>query len=596
MRVGKSFEIEVESGFVELRKEAAEKGGQANAARVLAAPKREQLVKFQQLPFNLGSRSKSRMGPIAFAAANSAEEVVAVQILNAVERLNSGSNFFPNNTYPALQNIQGEESASTFEEQLIELFQNYPLALPFVQPSAETLAVQSFMAQQNHYPNRSLIGPGDYSDAVLKEYAFHSLSTALSSNIGHVDDSTGYGISPAVVPTFIGGKGWREVERSAARALQLLGVPVNVLENMLHGMPEASDVFCLTGFGPQRAHSYVPYPGDPSLRRLAPDPDRQRNADQHLDGLEGLPKAWIDGDLYKRERVKNTRESTRREWLFQLPETIDPQVYLLRKGGFEPEFRHRLRRIRLRTGYNVQTAFSPRSEAYGYPIGRYAWDILTDMDFSDYAAGKYMDDELFERAVERVFERPWFELDLQGPMDLQHDTEVALARAIIRGLVGVSPRRKGRRIYTSAVTLLGMSIVSGVPLVAFLEFGLNEWKRTGECWFNEKTLDDLDTLLELLGESETETLSGFVADQVAMVNMTMDKVAVIRQELEVRNSLTTTTPKGNWASKLRRTDNLLWSHRHANIWSIQETDDDGHITYRQLPDRTLIGLGHRDRE
>lgn len=573
MRIGRSFSTDIEK----TEEKVVLPSGNPRRTRVVGDMSLG--TKIQRLPFSAEKRSERATGSAALSTAPSLQDRRCVEAMNALERANSSATLFLPHPW--------EPEDSPLND-LVDKGSQY--------------AGEAYETQQQRFPNRSTIGPTDYTDETLKAYTWSSLRFALLAHPGHKDDENGNGVSPLIAATFLGCKNWEEIGRQSLRVLRLLGVPEQAL--ITKGYVRPNDALYLTGFGPGGNHNYDPFPPDTSLRTLAPDPTRHMTPDDHIQHLLRMSDETLDGEHLMRRKTSSVYQGGRRSWLSYLDMDIDPPTYLVHYGAFAAEHRHRLRKIRMRAGWLTELLLSEGALEMGYPIGNWSLVQLSQKNFVEYSTHKRVDDLLFRKAVRRVFEEDWTGLDLLGPSHLKHDTEVMMARAIIRTLTGEAKVRRNRNLHIAPAQLLGMSILCGIPIAAFIQFGIQELRRKGESFLDSDSVGKIIHLIDLLMESEatlppTMDAPGVevsIAEHVSMINETWEILEAQRQELQVLELLTSYAPRKAWAIKLRSHKNLLWSHGVPNAWMIEKIDEDDNIHHTQKPDRALYGVTPGDRD
>ena len=172
----------------------------------------------------------------------------------------------------------------------------------------------------------------------------------------------------------------------------------------------------------------------------------------------------------------------------------------------------------------------------------FMYQRLTEGNITGYRAAIAFDDELFSRAVRRVYERPWTELDFHANFtNLSHDVEVMIARRIIARLS--AGRRSVRSVICiSPVVLLGLALLTGIPAGKWVAFALQDLERRGETFITPETLDEV---IEMLSVSEVGMKAG------ACIAELRDYQAALRS--------TESEYKARFAWKLRRGTRPFWS-------------------------------------
>lgn len=119
---------------------------------------------------------------------------------------------------------------------------------------------------------------------------------------------------------------------------------------------------------------------------------------------------------------------------------------------------------------------------------------MTELAAKDRPLAPQITDHMFERAVRRVFEKPWADLDLSAdPKDAHLDAEVLVARRLIHRL-SVRTLKKHKM---SAVSLVGISLLTGISVANFTEFAVYDLRRRGETFITAETIEEAIEMLEV---------------------------------------------------------------------------------------------------
>lgn len=261
------------------------------------------------------------------------------------------------------------------------------------------------------------------------------------------------------------------------------------------------------------------------------------------------------------------------------------------EGPFVPELLHR----------------GAYAESMSRNISRMKWDVCVDAwrlfhlqpgEMQPYArniledelgAGHYADkvritDMKFSNAVNRVFRKSWADLELQGTAaELSNDVERAMARLIIKRLAGGGARASAKPIQVSAVTLVGIAMLTGLPINNLLTFAVQDFARRGETFISEQTFDDIDALIS---ESELGILH--------FGELARTEFNTLRMTFADWHKNESTQPIAVFARKLRLGSSILWSRQgfYHCTGSRQIPNSDGHyeLHYEPRLDVRLQGL------
>lgn len=339
-----------------------------------------------------------------------------------------------------------------------------------------------------HSGVRSLIGPARYSDRILEKYCRRLLKGAMGPASEFIKEP----ISPQLVPYLLGGMTWRSVEERCYRALYLLD-----FEAEPAGVPLLGDSVGLVGFGAHIRHDHTEY-------RISYDLD---NTEIRSDAVN-----------YK---VHN-HLSFRQDFLLNLPRNNSYAALLIRNGAYDDVLRRQIAGWRPEIMREAERLLDPEGgEMPTRAAGKRAPVKLEEFNFT--------------RSVKLVFEQDWDQLDLvcgdQGTA-LQ-DAEVLMARMIIQRL-GYAPQM-------TAECLVGMSLLTGISVVNWVQFAVKDRERRGETFISQATVERVIELCEYQ--------AGYTDDTDQQLRSALYALAD-----SVRFSV-----KRKWARRLASKINRLWS-------------------------------------
>lgn len=373
-------------------------------------------------------------------------------------------------------------------------------------------------AEAERQYGRSLFDPSVYSDRYLKLYLerLAPFATAHSSTVS-IDPP-----SPRLASYLLGGMTLLGLEELCHRAMEVLEVPTPEVDATL------SDAMAVIGFGEGADHT-------------------------HMDLLRAAEFNWKlseDEDVYlrRRETLKAKDASTvnnsvniRQDYLLYglLRHGSFPLQLLGGKGAYQGAEQQMIARIKPAILKEVADLFNgPQKDG----MTDFIYKRLVNGNLTAYRAAIAFDDELFSRAVSRMYEKPWSELDFHADFThLSQDVEVMVARRIISRM---SAGRRGSKkvICISAVVLLGLALLTGIPVGKWVAFALQDLSRRGETFV---TTDTLDEVIEMLEMSEVGMKAG----------------ACVAELREYQAALRSTQSefKARFAWKLRRGSRPFWS-------------------------------------
>lgn len=371
---------------------------------------------------------------------------------------------------------------------------------PEMHRAAMTLASSLLHAvYEDGVPARILISPARYSDKVLANYCQSLAKRALGSPGLDL-------VSPLLVPYLLGGMTYKGVEDLAHRAMEVMEFFPEPL-----GKPVMARALGTVGFGVGIPHIH---------------------SDDRVDATYVEPA---------KKRYNNLSHA--QEYLLDLPAGNSYARLLLDKGAYDAALRPALTAMKLEVLEEVDRLLSPHGG-----------------EMTPFAASKRLlftpTEQMFNRAVRRVFEKPWMDLDLIGDNDSRdHDGEVLIARLIIQRL----SHKVLKSEKLSATTLVGMSLLTGVSVANWAKFAVLDLSRRGETFITEETVRQV---IEIAGVSPYFTCAGELEDAAMMLRY---------QDLN----------KAKWARRLQSPNRQLWSTRgtfYQNGLTVE-----GNATYKHKP-------------
>lgn len=287
-------------------------------------------------------------------------------------------------------------------------------------------------------PARILISPASYSDKVLAKYCQGLAKAAFGAPSLDL-------LSPALVPYLLGGITHKGVEELAHRALEVMEFFPEPLDKS-----KQARWMNLVGFG-----SMVPH--------------------IHVDSTEAT--------LYGAKKKTHSHLSHRQEYLLRLPVPGSYARHLIDRGAYDDLLCRTLTGFKAEILDEAQRLLDPA----GGEMTEFAAKDRQSVELADRSM-------LFARAVRRVFEKPWAELDLSGDNgDRFEDLEVLIARLIIQRL----SHKVLKSDKLSATTLVGMSLLTGVSVANWAQFAVYDLRRRGETFLTADTLDEVVSIIEV---------------------------------------------------------------------------------------------------
>lgn len=293
------------------------------------------------------------------------------------------------------------------------------------------ILIDSLLAAQGHRvaSGNTLISPASLSDKALSNYGHNLLKYAVAD-----PESSVIGMqSPAIVPYLLGGIPLLGVETLVDRILEVM----EFFPQMEKGTFAASTK--LLGFAPWQTHAHVDL--------LEPVKDQKVSARQNYLLWDIRSGNWVDA--------------------------------LLTQGAYGATMRKRM------------TALKPDACAWVQDLLNPSADHMTPLAAKGREPVQIFDRD-FAVAVQRVYEKPWADLELTGDTSrtgITNDIQVLLARYIII--------RQATKVRMSAQTLVGISLLTGISIAKFTEFAVYDCKRRGETFITAETIDQAIELINM---------------------------------------------------------------------------------------------------
>lgn len=377
---------------------------------------------------------------------------------------------------------------------------------------------ERLQAEADRQYGRTLIDPSYFSDRYLKLYLERLAPFATAHSSTSLIDPP----SPRLAAYLLNGMTLMALEELCHRAMEVLEVTTPEVDATL------SDAMACVGFGEGANHT-------------------------HFDSLKASDFNWQlheDHDIYLRRRdkleaegaVKTTENlSIRQNFLIKdLPRNGSFAMGLLSgQGAYQAAEQQMIARIKPIILKEVADLFNGPTDM---GMSEFKYKELLGTNVSAYRAAIAFDNELFSRSVRRVYEKPWIELDFHADFsNLSTDVEVMIARRLIARM---SSGKRGVKkvICISAVVLLGLALLTGIPVGKWVAFALMDLSRRGETFITPETLDEVIEMLEM---SEVG-----VRAQACIAELREYQVALRSTENEF---------KSRFAWKLRRGTRPFWS-------------------------------------
>lgn len=383
-------------------------------------------------------------------------------------------------------------------------------------------------------PGRCLIGPDYYPDDTLVAYVRELSSTAL----GRVPTDRYHSVSPVTAQYLLGAVPLSRLCKLIDRLFSVLGLQIPPVSYR-----HTSNALCITGCGPNAFYDYrIPDP------RLAEDFARKEHF-MHGEAFfresnEDFRKRITEGQPL---RVMPERRNPVSNWYESI--TGQPLSYMLDKGAMQVahynKVTHHLPAIVL--NYYAQLNFCNED------IGRELKNRCGTWELPK------LESLMVEKALKAVFRDPWSQLDLEG--DPMNDFPVVLARSVIQALTGNAARFNPPAL--QAQYLLGLALLTGVPVTSFLRFGRDELVRTGMSFCDKETCIAMVDLLEECSFSDATPVSCEA------------ELEIVTHEFELAEQRSGVMEAKAFARMLRCSKNLLWSRKSSNVYHIDRFSSDG---------------------
>jgi hypothetical protein len=365
---------------------------------------------------------------------------------------------------------------------------------------------------------RTLVDPARYSRKYLRMYLerLAPFATAHSST-SNIDP-----VSPRLAAFLLGGMTLGALEVLCHDAMDVLEIPTPVVDATL------VDAMTHVGYGIHADHSHFDLlRADLFNWRLHEDHDAYLRRQGTLTYVEP-------------SRITTAMSQRQHYLVYELPHGASfASALLAGKGAYQGAEQQVIAKMKPFLLRDVTHLFNGPTDQ---GMTEFMYERLVDGNLTKYRQAIALDDAQFSRAVRRVYEKPWAELDFHATTShISDDVEVMIARMIISRLAS-SRRSQAKPVLISAVVLLGMALLTGIPICKWIAFALQELDRRGETFINDKTLDEVIEMLEM---SEIGQKAG-------------PCIAEIR-EYQVALRSTESEYKARFAWKLRRGSRPFWT-------------------------------------
>lgn len=296
-----------------------------------------------------------------------------------------------------------------------------------------------------------------------------------------------HAVSPLLVPALMGGMTFTTFEREAFKVLdEVLKVPYSLPPENRRSYLRDSTMIC--GFGAHLKHTPNENisPLEPFHRRVG-EKDLAFISRLHKTHLKPVPKAHEENGLNETQR-----------FLLKLTGDASYAASIMEFGAYQGElgtFIADMKEDVCRTaaialcleGGDITRPSALRMEAGLEGRG---------VKFCDRTQ---MTEAVWAQAVRMVFMRQWKDLNLAAVpagIEISHDTVKVVARLIISKMAkrlrmgAVAPKLPGQLV-------VAMSLLSGVPIVAFLRFVELDFYRRGECIMSPEGVADIQYVLDV---------------------------------------------------------------------------------------------------
>lgn len=349
-----------------------------------------------------------------------------------------------------------------------------------------------FSDQLAEHNGRSLIGPDRLNDKAFSSYVHALAPNALAdSRVPYYRPTP----SPKMVPYLLGGLPWSKVEQLIDRLRPVFGMDIDS-QFSVGSAVTGTMVQALTAVGLGSGAIY-----------------------EHEGSPLSLPEQYpheTDADFANRLAVHDLVDTTpvvkppstyslRQHHLRSLP-TDESFASILFQGGkvlYRVDLQDRMQKFRSKVVMQVVRLFAPCSEEMT-PLIRHE---LTKGDLQGYQAATRITADSYRNAVRMAFTENWYDLELGATIDrtlLDQDVEVALARAIIAEMHS-GDGKLSRAPQLSGLQLLGLALLTGVPVLQFLQFIVDDRARRGECVLVD---EGVEQIMEIIRYSELSAYAG----------------------------------------------------------------------------------------
>ncbi len=415
------------------------------------------------------------------------------------------------------------------------------------------------MAEDNF--GRHFFSPGALSEPVLRHY-MDAMSESAFSYTG-VEDLRSTSLQMAL-PLLNAGS-WTSVHRMLHGALEALYYPMEELSSDGAKPDYLSDVTLLCGFGPQARFIHT-------TRYTTRVDDLARRRGEPVRAY----KQRVISNKYKMISPfhRNGQMSLKQRWLLDaVPPDYGFAEYLITQGEcYGASLEGRVEQIKIKAVANATAAWVPGEE-----ITPLMFERLSQEHERQHPNRPPLEDWLtytnqeFQRAIHMVYSKPWADLMVTGDFNrLLLDKEVVLARSIIQQLCSGSNIHRSKAKPLPGAYFMALGLLTGVPVLSWVKFAIEELARRGEGFINENTLDELQDAVATI---DVAVMPGepFYRGLISMRHLLR----------EAEQSVHPGVPQ-----VLRSGRNLMWTYGDSPYHLKSTSGGDGFYTCK--PDRRLL--------
>lgn len=282
-------------------------------------------------------------------------------------------------------------------------------------------------------------------------------------------------------------------------------------------------------------------------------------------------KERLTGPMYKTLKPRTGSWNSKQAWLMNyVPAEAGFAEHMLRSNDcYSMALHSRVDLVKVKALRDAYIAWMPNQEITerAYDKLKSRWESRNPNKSWEVAMSYTRQD--FQTAVNMVYTQPWSDLYLTyDESSLQRDREVVLARALIANLCKASNTHRSVLRLIPGVYYVALAMLTGVPLLNWLRYAIDECKRRGEGFIKARIIDDV-----------------IYACDYSFVNEYMGQLRGPLEDMRIELDMMERSTAPGFPKVLRKGHNLMWAMADSPYHLVSMRDGDEQ--YSQRPPAAL---------